>query len=178
MAIDIFFLLLMIMAVIKGFSRGLIVAVFSFVAIIIGLAAAIKLSALVAGWLQGNTHLGAQWLPFISFALVMIAVIILVRLGARMIQKTAELMMLGWINRLGGIIFYTALYIMVFSIVLFYAEKMQLLKEEAFSNSKCYSFIQPWGPWTINGFGKLLPFFKDLFTQLETFFGSAAAHAK
>ena len=42
MAIDIIFLVLLAMAAFKGFRRGFIVAIFSFLAIVIGLAAAIK----------------------------------------------------------------------------------------------------------------------------------------
>ena len=39
----------MVLALIKGYRRGFIVAVFSLIAIIVGLAAAIKLSTVVAG---------------------------------------------------------------------------------------------------------------------------------
>jgi membrane protein required for colicin V production len=49
MVIDAIFIVLMILAVIKGFRNGLIVAVFSFLGIIIGLAAAMKFSTVVAG---------------------------------------------------------------------------------------------------------------------------------
>ncbi len=178
MAIDFFLVIILCIAVFKGYSRGLIAAVFSFLAIIIGLAAAMKLSSLVAGWLHNSTNIGAKWLPFISFLIVMIGVILLVRLGARMIQKSAELLMLGWINRLGGIIFYVAVYTAVFSVVLFFAEKMHLLKQDMIETSRCYSLVQPLGPKLINGIGSILPFFKDLFTQLETFFGSIGEHVK
>ena len=50
MAIDIIFLVLLAMAAFKGFRRGFIVAIFSLLAIVIGLAAAIKFSVLVSAW--------------------------------------------------------------------------------------------------------------------------------
>ena len=50
MFIDTLFLLAMIAALFKGYTKGLVVAVFSFAAIIIGLAAALKLSSAVAVW--------------------------------------------------------------------------------------------------------------------------------
>lgn len=178
MAIDVLFVILMIMAVIKGFSRGFIVAVCSFLAMIIGLAAALKLSTVVAGWLHNSTGIAAQWLPFISFVLVMIGVILLVRLGAGLLQKSVEFMMLGWINRLGGIVFYAAIYITVFSVVLFYAEKIHLLKQETIHASKVYGFVEPWGPEIVNAFGLIVPVFKNMFTQLKPFFESVAVHVK
>jgi membrane protein required for colicin V production len=45
MILDLVFAVLIILAIIKGYQRGLIVGIFSLIAIIIGLAAAIKLSA-------------------------------------------------------------------------------------------------------------------------------------
>ena len=83
MIIDIVFLILVILAVIKGFRRGLIVGLFSFIAIIVGLAAAIKLSIVVAGYIGSAVNVSDRWLPVISFLVVFIAVVLLIRLGGK-----------------------------------------------------------------------------------------------
>jgi membrane protein required for colicin V production len=170
MILDIVFVILLVLAVFKGFRRGLIVGLFSFIAIIIGLAAAIKLSAVVAGWIGTTVNVSNEWLPVISFAVVFIIVVILVRLGANAIQRTVEVAMLGWVNRLGGILLYAALYITVFSILIFYAEQVHLIKQPTIDKSVTYSFVQPWGPTAINAFGSVIPWFKDMFSELEQFF--------
>jgi len=170
MIIDLFFCILIILAVIKGYSRGFIVAIFSFFAVIIALAAALKLSTVVEDWLRHSTHLAAKWLPFIAFLLVMFGFILLIRLMAGMLQKTVEFMLMGWINRLGGIVLYAAIYITVFSVILFYADKIHLLKQETIHESKVYGFTEPFGPAIVNGFAVIIPFFKDMFLELETFF--------
>lgn len=175
MIIDIVFAIIMVIAILKGYQKGLIIAVFSIVAFIIGLAAALKLSTVVAGWLKDSTSLSAKWLPFISFALVFLGVVLLVRLGAKLIEKSFQAVLLGWVNRLGGIVFYAALYIIIFSIFLFYAEKVQLLKPSTIASSQTYSFIQPWGPKVIDGFGKVIPIFKDMFEDLSNFFGGVSS---
>jgi membrane protein required for colicin V production len=162
----------MVMAVIKGYSRGFIVAIFSSLAIIIGLAAALKLSTVVADWLHHSTHFAARWLPFLSFIIVMFAFILLIRLVAGIIQKAVEFMLMGWLNRLGGIVLYAAIYITVFSVILFFADKIHLLKQQTINESKVYSFVEPFGPKIVNGFAVVIPFFKDMFTHLETFFDS------
>jgi membrane protein required for colicin V production len=77
---------------------------------------------------------------------------------------------LGWLNRLGGIVFFAVLYIIIFSIFLFYAEKLQLVKPSVIQSSVTYSFVQPWGPKVIDGFGTIIPIFKDMFSRLEEFF--------
>ncbi len=172
MIIDFFSVLLVTLACIKGYRKGFIVAIFSVVAIIIGLAAALKLSSLVAIKLKESLSTTAyQWLPFISFAIVFIGAVLLVRIGAKLIEKSVEMVMLGWINRLAGIFLYILLYLMVWSVFLFYAEKFDLFKTDTIKASMTYNYIQPLGPAVMNAFGKIIPFFKDMFTDLEEFFG-------
>ena len=170
MIIDILFLLLMILSIIKGFRNGFVVAVFSFLGIFIGLAAALKLSTLVAGWLQNSTHIAMAWLPFLSFLLIIIGVILLVRLGALFIQSAMEMVLLGWINKISGVILYAVLYTTLFSVVLFYAEKIHWIKPDTFVASHAYAFIQPWGPKAIEWFGAIIPWFKGMFEELSQFF--------
>jgi len=170
MLLDIIVAVILILAVIKGYQRGLIVGVFSFLAVIIGLAAAIKLSTVVAGYIGKAIKISDAWLPVISFAVVFIIVVLLVRLGANMIQKTVEISMLDWLNRLGGILFYLAIYIIVYSVILFYAEQIKLLQPATAKESVTYSYIEPLGPKVIDGFAYVVPFFRDMFTDLQSFF--------
>ena len=130
MIIDIIVLVLLVMAVIKGLRRGLIVAVFSLLAFIIGIAAAMKLSVVVAGYLDDSTQVSAKWLPVLSFAIVFIAVVLLVRLGANLLERTVELTLLGWVNKLGGVILYGLFYLFGLSVLLFFADQVHLLNED------------------------------------------------
>ena len=170
MIIDVAFLLLMIIAVFKGFSKGLIVGIFSFIAFIIGLAAALKLSAVVAHHLEKSAGSFTKWLPVISFALVFIVVVLLVNIGARIIKKTLSLAMLDWLDKLGGVVFYVIIYTVIFSVILFFAEKTFLIKPETVAASTVHNFVAPWGPKVIDNLGKIVPVFKDLFSDLQTFF--------
>lgn len=170
MLIDIIFIALLVMAIFKGYTRGFIVAIFSVLALVVGLAAALKLSVVTAAWLKDTVNIAAKWLPFLAFTLVFLVVVLLVRLGARAIEKTAALAFLGWANKLAGVLLYSVLYMIVLSVCLFYAGKLNIISAETIASSKTYSFIQPWGPKTVDFIGKLIPFFKDMFQQLEDFF--------
>jgi membrane protein required for colicin V production len=171
MLIDILFAVLLVMAVIKGYQRGLIVAIFSILAFIIGLAAAMKLSALVAAYIGKTVNISEKWLPIVAFIVVFAIVVLLIRWGAALIQKSVQFVMLGWANRIGGIILYAALYFIILSVLLFYAGKVQFINAETIAASKTYPFIQPWGPRCINGFGSIIPVFKNMFEDLQHFFG-------
>ena len=174
MLLDLIYAVIIVLAVLQGYRRGLIVGLFSLVAIIIGLSAAMKLSIVAGGYISRVINISEEWLPIISFAVVFLLVVLLIRWGARAIEKTVEMVMLGWVNKIGGILFYAAIYTIVFSVLLFYAEQMKLLQPETINKSVTYSFVQPWGPKAINGFGAIIPVFKDLFGELEKFFDGVA----
>ena len=170
MILDIIVAVILILAIIKGYRQGLIVALFSLIAFVIGIAAALKLSVVAAGYIGKTVNVSDKWLPIISFAVVFLIVVLLVRLGAKFIQKTVELAMLGWANRVGGILLYVGIYILIFSVLLFYADQMNFIKPETKTGSVTYSYIQPWGPKLMDGLGKIIPVFKGMFEDLEDFF--------
>lgn len=171
MFIDIVFLLLMLLACVKGYSKGLIIALFSVIGFIVGLAAALKLSAYAAEKLSGTFNTSGKWLPVISFVLVFLAVVLIVHLGAKLIQKSVEMVMLGWVNRLAGIVLYALLYSVLFSIFLFYAVQLKIISAESIQVSRAYPYIQPLGPKVMDALGTVIPVFKNMFSQLEEFFG-------
>jgi membrane protein required for colicin V production len=175
MIIDIIFIVLMAMAVFKGYSKGLIVAVFTLLAYIIGLVAALKLSATVAKSLESKTHVSSSWLPVLSFVIVFIAVILLVRLGASLIKKIASVALLGWVDTLAGILLYAFIYTFVYSVVLFYAANIHLISPETQAASKTFDIISPFGPKVIGWIGKLIPFFSHMFSDLSHFFQNVSS---
>lgn len=175
MPIDIIVALLLLWAVIKGWQKGLVMGVFLVLAFAIGLTAAVKCSAMAANYLSEHTSVNARWLPFLSFALVFIGVILLVNLMGKAVEKTLELGMMGWANRLGGVLMYLFIHLFVFSVILFYANQLHLISESAKSQSHSYSLLQPLAPRIIEGIGQIIPFIKDVFKDLEHFFNQLAA---
>jgi membrane protein required for colicin V production len=171
--IDLAFLILMGFAVFKGYSKGFILAIFSVLGFIVGLAAALKLSTTVAAKLSEHTDLG-KWLPALSFLLVFIGAAFLVRMIGKIVQKTFETVMLGWANRIAGILLFALLYSIIFSIFIFYAVELHILNTAATTSSVCYPYLQPLGPKVIEGFGVIIPWFKNMFAELEQFFGGFA----
>ena len=171
MTIDVLFLLFMVMAIFRGFRQGFIIAIFSAISLIVGLAAAIKLSATVANASWVPRHLSSRWLPVLAFLMVFVGVVIIVRLGARLAEKAVDLALIGWLNKLAGVILYAALYTVILSVLLFYAVQVHLIARTTMASSVTYPFIRPWGPVVINEFGKFVPWFEGMFARLEDFFG-------
>src|SRR6478672_12499601 len=107
--IDFVLVILLIVAIFKGLRNGFVLAIFSFLAFVIGLAAALKLSTVVAGYLDTNTNVSHRWLPVLAFAIVFLIVVFLVKLSAKAIEGALKIVMLGWLNKLGGVLFYALL---------------------------------------------------------------------
>ncbi|WP_298740283.1 CvpA family protein [uncultured Chitinophaga sp.] len=174
MVIDILLAIILVIAVYKGYSRGLIVAVFSFIAVLLGLAAALKLTAVSALYAQQHWHTNWRWLPVLCFIVLFLGVILLVRLGATALQKLVELALLGWLNRLGGILLYCVIFTINYSILLWIANQLYWLSPETKLQSVTYPYIAPIGPIAMDGIGVVIPMFKDMFAGLQSFFDHAA----
>jgi membrane protein required for colicin V production len=178
MMIDIIVCILLGLAIWKGLRRGLIVALFSMFAFIVGIAAAMKLSVVVADYMKDSVNISAKWLPFISFILVFLAVVLAIRFVANLMEKAMELTLLGWLNKLGGVILYVLMYMIFFSVVLFYAEQLQVVSKKATESSITYPVLKPLGPLAIDAISWLIPWFKDMFAELEQFFDKVAHQAR
>ncbi|MEP7079528.1 MAG: CvpA family protein [Ginsengibacter sp.] len=170
MSIDAIYLIILVVAIFKGLKNGFVVGIISLFGFIIGLAAAMKFSTVVAHSLENSSGNFSKWLPFFSFFIVFIVVIFLVGLLARTIKKILSLSMLGWLDKLLGVALYLILYTIIFSIFLFFAVNAHLISQQSIEASNVYPYINNWGPAVINNMGKIIPIFKDLFLQLQEFF--------
>ncbi len=177
MLIDIIYAFVLLMSIFKGYSKGLVLGIFSVIAIFIGLAAALKLSVVVANYLKGDADSSSKWIPIISFILVLVVVILIVGLISRVIKQTIQFAMLGWLDSLLGIVLYIILNTIIYSVILFYAQKVMILQPAVIADSVTYPYIAPWGPRLINNLGAIIPVFKNMFSELEHFFeGIARKH--
>jgi membrane protein required for colicin V production len=68
---------------------------------------------------------------------------LLVHLGAKLVEKTVELAFMGWLNRIGGIFFYVLLYTLIFSVMIFFADKFKLISDETIAASRVYPWVKP-----------------------------------
>ena len=172
--IDFFFYIIIFLSIIQGWRKGLILALFSMVCGLIGLAAAVKLSAVLATHMKSDLHMTTRWLPVITFILVFVLVIIMIRWAGRLLEKLIKWVLLGWLNKLGGILLFLILYLSVYSIVLFYGTETQFISKHAADKSHYYHLIAPFGPAVIRFITGFIPYGQDMFIALEGFFDKIA----
>jgi membrane protein required for colicin V production len=172
--IDIFFYIIVCLAIIQGWRKGLILALFSMVCGLIGLAAAVKLSAVLAIHMKSDLHLTNRFLPVIAFVLVFILAILIIRWAGKLLEKLVQMVLLGWLNKLGGMLLFLILYLSVYSVILFYGTRTQVISKQAMADSQIYSLIAPFGPGVIRLITRFIPYGHDMFHALEGFFDKIA----
>ncbi|MDR3367149.1 MAG: CvpA family protein [Prevotellaceae bacterium] len=149
---DIVFALLFCVAVYSGFRQGFIMQVAALLSIVLGVYFAVKFSAILAKWITGF-GVGTQAVAIISFALIFIVVLLLARLVAHLAQRIVRLAMLGWLNRLLGVIFSLVKTALIISITLFIINtidrELRFMPSQQVGKSKLYAPLSALAPWVL-----------------------------
>jgi membrane protein required for colicin V production len=124
--------------------------------------------------MKSDLHLSSRWLPVIAFVTVFILVLIIIHLTGKLLEKILQLILLGWLNKLGGILLFLVLYLSIYSIILFYGIQTQVISKRAMDDSHFYSLIAPLGPAVIRFLTGFIPYGQDMFHALEGFFAEVA----
>jgi membrane protein required for colicin V production len=170
MILDVVGIILIVLFFIRGYMKGAIVAAFSVLAILLGIICALKLSQSLATWLLAKGYISSGWAQVVSYLVLFIGVVLIVRLIARLIEKALEGMMLGIVNKLVGGLLYAALGALLWSSFLWLGNRMNIITPDTIAASKTYSWLAKLAPWFFEQAGKLLPFAKDTVANLEHFF--------
>jgi membrane protein required for colicin V production len=170
MILDVIGIILILLFFIRGYMKGIIVALFSVLAILLGILCALKLSQALSTWLLEKGYVTSGWVQIISYVVLFIGVFLLVRLLAKLIQKAVEGMMLGTINKLIGGLFYAFMGAVLWGSLLWIGSHFHIITPETIAASKTYPWLSKLAPWFFDQAGKLLPFVRDTFDKLEHFF--------
>lgn len=174
--LDIIGLIILIAFFVQGYRKGIIVALFSLLAFVLGLICALKLSHKLAGYLFAEGWVTSSWAQIISYVLLFAGVVWLVRLGGRAIQRSFEAVMLGLPNRLVGGLLYAFIGAFVWSACLWLANQVHALAPETIAQSKTFEWFIPVAPWVFAHVGMVLPFAKDILSDLHHFFDGVNQH--
>jgi membrane protein required for colicin V production len=107
---------------------------------------------------------------------VFILVVVLIRLGANALEKGAQLITLGWVNTLGGIVLYWIIFLFAYSVLLFYCVQFPFFTNASLTSSYSYPYLKQIGPWVIEGYAKIFPVFQGMYQDLQHFFEQVKEH--
>ena len=158
--IDIVILACFLPAVFIGLKNGFIRQVVAFGVIALGITLSLRFSDLVGGWLQERVKIEPFWIKAISFAIVFIIVALVLNLLGKLVEKVFDIAMLGWLNRLLGLVVAIATFALLIGTLIYVLnsanELVKFIPEEKISESRF------WGP-LLQFVQKVFPYLKSLF---------------
>ena len=102
---DIIILICFLPAVISGIKNGFIEQVVALVSLVLGAWLAFRFSNVVGEWLKPYLEVSETVLHVISFAVIMIAVVLVLFVLGKILTGLTKLVLLGWLDRLLGLVF-------------------------------------------------------------------------
>ena len=87
---------------ILGYRKGIIVSLTTLAALVLGIYAAVNFSNYLDATLMENLRPSRKWLPFISFGITFLLVLVGVLLVGKVMEKLVDVVGLGFVNRMLG----------------------------------------------------------------------------
>ncbi len=103
--VDIAILLIICFLGYKGYKNGLIKELGSLVALVAGIFLAIRFSDFINGLIENNIKVDTEFIPVISFAVIFIAVVIIVLVFSNVLDRFVKVIKLDWFNKIAGVLF-------------------------------------------------------------------------
>ncbi len=161
--LDIVLLVCLIPAVIQGLRKGFIAQAVAIISIVLGGWLAYRFSSVVTGWLGQWTETSGPALEVISFILIFAIVVTLLFLLGKVLEASIKIILLGWLNKLLGLIFSLFKYALIIGLLIILFDSVNarfgFVPDSYLDSSFMYS-----------GFRKLtyaiFPYLKSLFMKI------------
>lgn len=159
--LDIILLICFIPALVQGVRKGFIAQVISIASIIIGIWASSRFTEVVSEWLGKYITVSDQVMKVVAFALIFIAVFLVLAAVGKLLEGMFKMVTLGWLNRLAGLVFallktslILGILIMVFTSL---NDTFGLVSEATLNESVLYPPLK-------EAAFKIFPYIKDMLT--------------
>lgn len=166
MIFDALLLILAVLAFLRGWQKGLLWAIFSFIAVLVGVMVSLKLSHVLASYFYAHHFLTGKYTLLLCFVLIFITIMILFRSGIKLIESLLDKLMLGWVNKSLGGMLYAGFVVLLFSLFTWLAGKSGLLTPELKKDSFTFPYVEPAGPKFIAIASEYLPLCKNLYQDI------------
>ena len=140
--IDIVILACFLPAVYLGLKNGFIRQLVALAVVAGGIVLALRFSDTVGAWLQQRIKVEPFWIKAISFALIFIAVALVLNLAGKLLEKVLSIALLGWLNRLLGLALALATSALLIGVIVYMVDSanqlVEFLPKEKIEESRFY----------------------------------------
>ena len=166
--IDIIIVVPPLIGAIGGFKKGFVMEIITLLALILAVIGGFHFLHWGISVLQENFNLSGKFLPFLSFILIFIGIVLLVNAVGKILKKILQMAFLGGVDKaagavLGGLkwVFFLSLIIWAFQV--FGVEIPEHLREK----SLLYTYVVSLAPALVDLFGYIIPATTDLLDKIS-----------
>ena len=151
---DIVVLVLLGIAAVTGFFKGLITMLTSLVAILLGAWLTMKFSYITGGFLQTHFNFNEQYVTVASFVITFLIVVVCVHLLGKSISSLVKAISLGWADKILGVVFSVLRSAFIISAIVSalnsFGPSSSIFSEEMKEESVLFNKIAPIAPFVFN----------------------------
>lgn len=140
--VDIIILVCFIPALFYGIRKGFIWQAVSIIAVLLGAWMSFKFSSLAASWIKPYMDASGTVLQVIAFIVIFIVAVLLLELLGKALSGLVKLVLLGWADKLLGVVFaFVKVFLVVGLVILLFDainSKFDLVKQDTISESALY----------------------------------------
>ena len=144
--IDAFVLIALAYSFYRGFSKGFIIVLASFVALILGVIGAIYFSDYAAEMLKSKTDIDEEYISISAFSITFMGIIVGVHLIAKIVNQAVKMVALGPLNKVMGGVFNILKTIIILSVAFylfdFFNSQFTMVKKKTLNESVAYTSIR------------------------------------
>ena len=148
--LDVIILIPLLLWARQGYNKGFIISVASFAALVLGLYVAFFFSDYTARTLKEYFNISQEYLAIISFVVTFVIVVLVVVITGNILDRFVDVLMLGFLNKMAGLVFGIlkgALYLSIlFFVINFFDPGKHLIKQKHRDNSLLYYSVESIAP--------------------------------
>lgn len=164
---DIFLIILFLLAAIKGYMKGFVVELFSFLAFFLGLLLAVRYTTPLANWLfEGSSYY--QFFAIITFIALFISILLLINLLGTILKKAINITLMGFFDNLLGAIAGVLKWMIILSLLVWVFDSLGFVIPPSLTEkSAIFPYVEQSGPVFFKWLSKVMPFVKDAMDSLN-----------
>lgn len=172
MAIDIACTAVFMFGFWHGYSRGIIYTIFNVLTWLFGITLAFKMAPVTRNILQNIVASDSDLMVILAFGINMAFVLLLVKMAARSLEGVMNFAFLGLANRAMGGIFTGGVYVLIFSILLYFVNMARALNEQTLAESKTFPYLKTMPPKAWSMAKRFQPMALELFNDSNSWIDS------
>ncbi len=167
-AVDIIIVIFLAVGAIRGYKKGFLMELIAILALILGILGGLKLLQVGMTILSDNFQISGALLPYLTFLIIFVAIILLVNVIGRLVKKMIDLTLLGSMDDIAGAILGLLKWAFALSVLIWITSSFNLFIPDSYQeSSRLFTVVASIAPTAVGVLTEVFPFIEDLFELIR-----------